>query len=210
MDIREINGKFVEFQTFDNPRYDDKVCVGCPFFEGVGSCKCDHGDVDLLCKGGAFRELGDVVVGEPAPLIKSRAFEPTETQTFGPLPATTTLPTDSAVRKDIPIYSGVVAYFPAALAGVARISKQGNDKHNPGLPLHHARGKSMDHADCIVRHLIDLADALAVIERTPPLVAVDPTLALAEVSNLAWRALAYSQELHERLGRAPLAPGARA
>jgi len=31
---------------------------------------------------------------------------------------------------------------------------------------------------------------------------------LAEASSLAWRALALSQELHERFG-APLAPGAK-
>ncbi len=43
----------------------------------------------------------------------------------------------------------------AALAEVSRISKAGNDKHNPGEPLHHARGKSMDHADCIARHTLE-------------------------------------------------------
>lgn len=43
----------------------------------------------------------------------------------------------------------------AAFAEVARISKAGNDKHNPGEPLHHARGKSMDHADCIARHTLE-------------------------------------------------------
>ncbi len=43
----------------------------------------------------------------------------------------------------------------AALAEVAKISKAGNDKHNPGEPLHHARGKSMDHPDCIARHTLE-------------------------------------------------------
>lgn len=43
----------------------------------------------------------------------------------------------------------------AALAEVSRISKAGNDKHNPGEPLHHERGKSMDHADCIARHTLE-------------------------------------------------------
>jgi hypothetical protein len=65
------------------------------------------------------------------------------------------LPTDSALRKDTPIFSGMLNYFPRAAAYVARISVLGNDKHNPGEPLHWAEGKSMDHPDCMVRHMIE-------------------------------------------------------
>lgn len=65
------------------------------------------------------------------------------------------LPTDSKVRKDIPITTGVLDYFPRAIAYVAQVSKVGNDKHNPGEPLHWARGKSTDQANCIGRHLIE-------------------------------------------------------
>lgn len=117
-----------------------------------------------------------------------------------------TLPTDSNERKEYPIFRGVLRYFPAALAGVARISKAGNDKHNPGEELHHARSKSPDHCDCIIRHLIDLQDKIAELERTN-----NQDLSrdiCAEASQLAWRALAYSQILHEAFG-APLAPGAK-
>jgi len=128
---------------------------------------------------------------------------------------TSTLPTDSAERKEYPLFSGCLAYFPAALAGVARHSKAGNDKHNPGEPLHHARGKSMDHEDCILRHLTDLADMLARRQRRGNELAAtarnDELFTkpiLDEVNALAWRALALSQELHERHGGAPLAPGA--
>ena len=118
-----------------------------------------------------------------------------------------TLPTDSAERKTYPILSGCVRYFPAALAGVANISKQGNDKHNPGQPLHHARGKSTDHGDCILRHLIDVQDLLALYERDPT--QVTHKMILTEVNQFAWRALAYSQELHEQLAGFPMAPGAK-
>lgn len=104
----------------------------------------------------------------------------------------TTLPTDSAERKKIPLYRGLLRYFPAALVEAARISQVGNDKHNPGEELHHARGKSTDHADCILRHLTDYADTR------------DP----AELGAIVWRALAFAQEELEQLG-APLAPGAR-
>lgn len=126
-----------------------------------------------------------------------------------------TLPTDSAERKDVPVFSGVLKYAPAALAGVARISKAGNDKHNPGEPLHHARGKSSDHGDCIVRHAMDVADIEAHIVRNFDndsdtwYKSEDAKALLAEASQLAWRALIWSQELHERFGGAPLAPGAR-
>lgn len=111
-----------------------------------------------------------------------------------------TLPTDSQARKQIPLLTGCLRYFPAALAGVARISKEGNDKHNPGEPLHHAREKSGDHGDCLLRHLVDLQDHLAA-GRKPE--------ALAEADAVCWRALALSQELHEGYAGAPLAPGAR-
>ena len=110
-----------------------------------------------------------------------------------------TLPTDSAERKNYPLLRGCLNYFPAALAGVAHTSKIGNDKHNPGEPLHHARGKSMDHGDCILRHLMDLEDLIAAN--------AEGTSILEEANSLAWRALALSQELHERFG-APLAPAA--
>jgi len=128
-----------------------------------------------------------------------------------------TLPTDSAERKEIPLYSGVLKYAPAALAGMARISKQGNDKHNPGQPLHHARGKSNDHPDCIVRHAVDVADIEAALQRSDiPIDKGDDSARaevveslLTEASQLVWRAALWSQELHEKYGGAPLAPGAR-
>ena len=117
-----------------------------------------------------------------------------------------TLPIDSNQRKEIPLLRGCFRYFGAALAGVARVSKLGNDKHNPGEPLHHARGKSMDHGDCILRHLLDAEELLAALDRGTPGVTVEQ--AMHEINQMTWRALALSQELHERFG-APLAPGAK-
>lgn len=117
----------------------------------------------------------------------------------------TTLPADSAERKNYPLFRGCFRYFPAALAGVARTSELGNQKHNPGEDLHHARGKSSDHGDCILRHLTDLEDLKAAYNRGE---AVTKEQILEEVNSLAWRTLAFSQELHESLG-APLAPGAK-
>lgn len=66
-----------------------------------------------------------------------------------------TLTTDKNLRKNTPMFSGLLAYFPDALAEVARVSEAGSRQHHPGEPLHWDKSKSTDHADCIVRHLID-------------------------------------------------------
>jgi len=83
-------------------------------------------------------------------------------------------------RKNCPIYSGVIAYFPDAIAAVARHSKIGNDKHNPGEPLHWARGKSKDQEDCIARHLAGVGGR-------------DSADGTRHSVGLAWRALALLQ-----------------
>lgn len=65
------------------------------------------------------------------------------------------LPTDAKERKATPIATGVLDYFPLAIAEIARVSKAGNDQHNPGQPLHWDKTKSLDHADSLVRHLLE-------------------------------------------------------
>jgi len=59
---------------------------------------------------------------------------------------------ESQRRKSEPVYSGFDAYFPRAKRAAARVSKAGNDKHNPGTPLHWSKDKSTDHPDCASRH----------------------------------------------------------
>lgn len=106
----------------------------------------------------------------------------------------TVLPVDSAARKNVPLARGLLDYFPAALAAVAAVSQAGNDQHNPGQDLHHARGKSSDHADCILRHLIDRGTL--------------DTDGQRHTAKVVWRALALLQEELEAAG-APLARGAK-
>jgi ribosomal protein L7/L12 len=135
-----------------------------------------------------------------------------------------TLPDDSKMRAQYPIMSGCFAYFPAALAGVARHSYIGGAKYNDG-GLVHLRYISAQHMDCIGRHLLDLQDLLAAKERgetevntlvyafdlkrdMPVQLSIDEAI-LIECNALAWRSLAVSQELHEKLGSKPLAPAAR-
>jgi hypothetical protein len=106
------------------------------------------------------------------------------------------LPTDAKERKGIPITTGVLDYFPAALVEVAKVSKAGNDQHNPGQPLHWARGKSMDQADTIVRHLMERGT-----------VDIDGQRHSAKA---AWRILALLQIELEEAGLAPLSRGSKA
>ena len=65
------------------------------------------------------------------------------------------LPTDKQARKETPLYSGLLMYFPQACAAVAQLSYAANEQHNPGEPMHWAREKSSDHPDCLMRHLIE-------------------------------------------------------
>jgi hypothetical protein len=96
----------------------------------------------------------------------------------------------SAARKQHPLTSGVLDYFPDALAAVSNVSHRGNEKHNPGQSLHWARDKSSDHADCILRHLAERGSVDA--EGVP------------HSYSLAWRALALAQlEAEEREGLDP-------
>jgi hypothetical protein len=85
----------------------------------------------------------------------------------------------AAERKNAPIARGLLDYFPDALVAVAELSKIGNDQHNPGQPLHWSRDKSTDHADCILRHMIDRGK-------------VD-TDGVLHATKVAWRALAMLQ-----------------
>ena len=104
------------------------------------------------------------------------------------------LTTDSLARKKIPIATGVVDYFPLALAAVAELSRVGNEKHNKGQPLYWNRPLSADHADTLMRHFIErgTVDADGIRHST----------------KVAWRALAILQlELEAARVSSSIAPG---
>jgi hypothetical protein len=103
------------------------------------------------------------------------------------------LETDSDKRKEYPIHSGVIRYFPDAIAEIARLSFEGNKKHNAGEPLHWARGKSSDELDCLCRHLAECGT-------------VDTDGFFHDV-KVAWRALANLQKLLELERGLPISPG---
>lgn len=91
---------------------------------------------------------------QPAP-YSDKAQSNTKQVGIGGAPTrATTLPTDAEGRKTFPIATGCLDYFPDALAAVANLSWKGNHQHNPGQPLHWARGKSADEADTMMRHFV--------------------------------------------------------
>ena len=85
-------------------------------------------------------------------------------------------------RKNTPIFSGVLSYFPDALKEVSKCSFAGQEQHNPNKPLAWDRSKSGNEYDSLTRHLID---------STKEDFDTDGTLHKAKI---AWRALAGLQK----------------
>jgi hypothetical protein len=83
-------------------------------------------------------------------------------------------------RKERPVYSGVLRYFPKALLEVAHCSWLGNEQHNPGEPLYWNRAKSTDEADALMRHLMQAGG-------------VDSD-GVRHTAKVAWRALAMLEK----------------
>ena len=109
---------------------------------------------------------------------------------FAEIPGTWLESLTSAERKEVAVARGLYAYFPDALALIARHSVRSNEKHNPGQPVHWSREKSSDHEDCIARHSI----AVAVDENS--LDGGEP-----HIICRAWRALAALQVWAEKQHR---------
>lgn len=94
------------------------------------------------------------------------------------------LPDDPKARKRVPLATGLIDYFPDALAAVAQLSLVANEQHNPGEPLHWAREKSADHDDCLLRHFVDRGTL--------------DSDGIRHSAKVAWRALAMLQLEIER------------
>ena len=86
----------------------------------------------------------------------------------------------SKERKDTPVYTGVLKYFPDAIMEVSRVSLAGNKQHHPDKPLHWDRNKSTDELDALTRHLIDAGK-------------IDSD-GIRHSAKVAWRALANLQK----------------
>jgi hypothetical protein len=98
-----------------------------------------------------------------------------------PLPS---LPEDADTRNSYPMAEGLLDYFPNALAEVSRLSHAATQQHHPDQDMHWDRSKSKDHANKILRHLVDRGKLDDKGQRHSTMV--------------AWRALALLQEELER------------
>lgn len=83
-------------------------------------------------------------------------------------------------RKETPIYSGVLMYFPDAIREIARCSFIANEQHNPGTKMHWDRSKSGDELDALTRHLMEAGT-------------IDDD-GILHSTKVAWRALANLQK----------------
>lgn len=87
-------------------------------------------------------------------------------------------------RKQMPVFSGVLNYFPDAIRELSKVSYVGNQQHNPDKPLHWDRSKSGDELDALARHLLEAGT-------------ID-TDGIRHSAKVAWRALANLQKELEK------------
>ena len=87
-------------------------------------------------------------------------------------------------RKQMPVYTGVLKYFPTAIFEISKVSQLGNKQHHPDKPLHWDKSKSTDELDALARHLIDCGT-------------LDDD-GIPHDAKVAWRALANLQKYIER------------
>ena len=92
----------------------------------------------------------------------------------------TTLPTDSAGRKECPVASGVLDFFPDAIVAISRLSYRSTQQHHPDAPMHWDRRKSSDEADTMLRHFLQRGTL--------------DTDGIPHSAKVAWRALALLQK----------------
>lgn len=87
----------------------------------------------------------------------------------------------AAQRKEYPIGTGFLDYFPLATAEVSNVSFVGNIQHNgPNTPLKWDRSKSTDESDALIRHYLQRGT-------------VD-TDGVRHSAKLAWRAMAFLEK----------------
>ena len=130
--------------------------------------ECPWGNIHEELEEGTYHQVERMATEED--------YEKLDKLTATPAWGSTVLPTGSELRKNVPVWSGFLAYFPRSIAKIAHHSWLSNEKHNPGEALHWSRDKSADHMDCLARHMLDQLD--------PNL---DP---LQEKIACAWRSLA--------------------
>jgi len=86
-------------------------------------------------------------------------------------------------RKNTPIFSGFIKYFPLAIAEVARVSLKGQKQHKIA-ELYWDRSKSVNELESLARHLLHAGEF--------------DTDGVRHSSKLAWRAMANLEKELEK------------
>lgn len=98
--------------------------------------------------------------------------------------------TKAQQRKQVPLFTGLLKYFPDALWAVAKCSQVGYDQHGYTGPMVWDRSKSSDEQDALMRHMIESGR-------------IDDD-GIRHSAKVAWRALAMLQKELEQHDEAPL------
>lgn len=97
-------------------------------------------------KGGYYHRKGQTTITVDGPMINDNG------EVFGSVYKEQE---KAQMRKEQPVYTGVLKYFPNALKEVSKCSLAGQKQHNHGNELYWDKDKSTDNEDALVRHLID-------------------------------------------------------
>ena len=127
-----------------------------------------------------IREVPEVGQGSLPQTVTTGQWSPAKDA--NPVKTESPEPGSAQWRKQRPLYSGVLAYFPDALLEVAHASWKGSQQHQPGQPTQWDKSKSTDEPDALLRHLRDRAAG----EKFD-------TDGVRHLAKVAWRALANLQ-----------------
>lgn len=86
----------------------------------------------------------------------------------------------------IPVWQGVLQYFPRALTAIGEVSRFGAKKHNDGvMPTEWRRYSAVTYSDSLIRHLLAENEGQV----------LDPESGLLHAAHAAWNALARLERM---------------
>ena len=65
------------------------------------------------------------------------------------------LPEDAQERKNVPVWTAFIKYFPHAIVAVAKHAANGSKQHHPNDPPWWDMSKSQDEMDALMRHALE-------------------------------------------------------
>ena len=101
------------------------------------------------------------------------------------------MPPTAEGRKQVPIKTGLLDYFPLTCAAVAATSYRATQQHHPGEPMFWEAGKSPDEVDALQRHEQHRGQT-------------DPHDGILHSVKVAWRAMAAAERELQARGTDPI------